>query len=319
MIEDILAEVGVQVVSVSNTEILAYCPVHVSVKGHAQDKPKWYMNSETGAWICFTCGQRGSLPGLVEALGGDPEQIEHLRLTAAVNKAHRLWGPQSGELPEEPVIINPEVFDANPRPSVKMMLRRDVTPEIVEAYNARWDREGKCWLLPIYTFDHQLAGWQEKSKGYFNNVPIAVKKSLSLFGWHTYRGGPLVVVESPLDAMRFAAHGHPAVAVYGSFPSAEQIEHLGSADKLIVAFDNDDAGDHARDELTKALASTHPHMRWFRYPKRTRGSDPGELTVEQLHRGITAAMYPKPKEREHVDRPTKRPPPRHPQLSRSLF
>jgi hypothetical protein len=86
MIEEILRELGVRIVSVSGDELCGYCPVHVLVEGVDQSKPKWYINAESGAWICFTCGQRGSLPHLVEALGGDAATIEKLKLSASLDR-----------------------------------------------------------------------------------------------------------------------------------------------------------------------------------------------------------------------------------------
>ena len=46
-----------RIVSVQETNC-GYRPVHVLVEGVDQSKPKWYINAESGAWICFTCGQR---------------------------------------------------------------------------------------------------------------------------------------------------------------------------------------------------------------------------------------------------------------------
>lgn len=292
MIVEVLEELGVKLTKAGEKEIQGYCPVHNLVEGVEQSKPKWYMNAETGAWICFTCGQRGSLPMLVEALGGDPETIDQLKLSAAHTITTRWVTDREGQEVEEYVVVDPMIFDKNPRPPVRVMDGKDVDPGVCARYNVRWDAKGKCWMLPIYSFDGQLLGWQEKSKGYFMNVPKQVKKSHSLFGWHTYQGGTLVAVESPLDAIRFASYEIPAVATYGSFISDEQLYHLSLADRLVLAFDNDDAGDHATKQTVLALRSSHPHIRVFSYPRRSRGLDPGELTPNQLMTGVTDSKLP---------------------------
>lgn len=307
MILGVLEELGVRVTNVSDKEIQAFCPVHHLVEGTDQHKPKWYMNAETGAWICFTCGQRGSLPYLVEALGGDPETIEQLRLNAAHTTTTRWVTDRDGEEVEERVLVDPVLFDANPYPPTRVMDGKDVDQSVCARFNARWDAKGKCWLLPIYTFDGMLAGWQEKSKGYFMNVPKQVKKSESLYGWHIFRGGQLVVVESPLDAMRFASYGYTAVATYGSFISDTQLEHILLADKIVLAFDNDDAGDHATEQVTRAFRHLHHHVRLFRYPPRSRGSDPGELTPTQLIDGVENAKIPPTPTKENTDEKPSRP------------
>jgi hypothetical protein len=299
MIEVVLAELGVRITNVSDKEIQAYCPVHHLVEGGGeQHAPKWYMNRETGAWICFTCGQRGGLPYLVEALGGDADTVESLKLSAALTTSGRWVIDSDGEEVEERVLIDPVLFDANPRPPIEMQDEKDVSPDIVARYNVRWDARKKCWLLPIYTFDNELAGWQEKSKGYFNNVPKRVKKAKSLFGWHTYQTGRLIVVESPLDALRIASYGHACVATYGSHVSASQFDRIKVADQVLLAFDNDDAGDHATEHMSELL-SIHPYLRRFKYPPLSRGSDPGELTPSQLEAGIQhATLSPPPKKEE---------------------
>ncbi len=307
MIEGVLQELGVQITGKSGNEIQGYCPVHHLVEGQPQSKPKWYINDESGAWICFTCGQRGSLPSLVQALGGDPSTIEHLKLTAAVTVATRWTVDEDGEEIEERVFIDPVIFDAHPRPPVRVMDGKDVDPEACARYNARWDAKGKCWMLPIYSFDNELLGWQEKSKGYFMNVPKGVEKSRSLFGWHLYREGTLTVVESPLDAIRFASYGIQAVATYGSFISEEQLDHLFNAHRLVLAFDNDDAGDHATEQTINALIDRHSRLRVFQYPRRSRGADPGVLTPTQLVNGFERAKIPPPKHRENKkDEPKRR-------------
>lgn len=310
MIEGVLGELGVRLTSSSGDELQGYCPVHHLVEGTEQSAPKWYINAKTGAWICFTCGQRGSLPYLVSALGGDAETIEQLTLNAAMTTASK-WVRDSDDVEvEERVLVDPVLFDAHPFPPIRVMDDKDVDQRVAAQFNARWDAKGKCWLLPIYTFDGNLAGWQEKSKGYFMNVPKKVKKSDSLFGWHLYRSGPLIVVESPLDAMRFGTYGYRAVATYGSFVSEQQIERIKIADKVILAFDNDDAGDHATEQMVRALRPVHGHIRVFKYPPDTRNSDPGELTPIQLTEGVERSEYPPPPTEEKNREPRERNRPR---------
>lgn len=306
---EVLEELGVRVHHVSEKELQGYCPVHHLKEGVEQSKPKWYMNAETGAWICFTCGQRGSLPYLVSALGGDPDSVEHLLTSAAVTTASRWVQDRDGNEIEERVLVDPVLFDANPRPSQRVMDLKDVDEHTVARYNVRWDAKGKCWLFPIYGFDGQLMGWQEKSKGYFMNVPQDMKKGESLFGWHTYRRGPLVVVESPIDAVRLASYGHAAVATMGSFVTDTQLSYLAGADRLVLAFDNDDAGDHATEHVASALKH-HPQLRFFKYPHRSRGTDPGELSPRQLLDGVEGASIipPRstPKEKQFNEKPQSR-------------
>jgi hypothetical protein len=309
VIEAVLEKIGVDIAHVGDREIMGYCPVHRISRGRAQSKPKWYMNRDTGAWICFTCGQRGSLPYLVELLDHDVTILDDMPLVFMKAAVER-WAPGEDAPEDDQPVVDPEAFDSLPRPPLHMCDLKDVDMEVVERYNVRWDPSGKCWMFPVYSFDHVLLGWQEKSKGYFMNVPKKMQKSESLFGYRTIRGGTVVVVESPLDAMRFATYGHQAVATYGSFVSDAQIDALqDQASTVILAFDNDDAGDHAMHHVgTKLMKNYFCQVAFFAYPPDTRGSDPGDLRPSDLQYGVAKALPKIPstfKEHKHDHQPPK--------------
>ena len=51
--EDTLERLGIEVVSTRGSEIQGYCPAHVERTGHEDRNPSWWINSDTGAHICF--------------------------------------------------------------------------------------------------------------------------------------------------------------------------------------------------------------------------------------------------------------------------
>lgn len=296
--EELLHQLGVQVSSGSSArEINGFCPVHHLVKGRGQDKPKWYINRFTGAWLCFSCQQRGSLFTLVQMLGGDEEMLQEAR-AGAIKEAVERWSEEDEE-PEEPKAPEPYIseygFNKHRYPHKAVRQRRDILKTACIEYNLRWDEEGRCFLIPLYRAkDGVLIGWQKKSKGFFSNEPDGVDKSLCLFGYQQFTRGAMIFVESPLDVVRLASHGiRGAVATMGSYVSDEQLEAaLNVTDEFVLAFDNDEGGEIARKSVTKRVRRQQlARVRYFVYPGPAKefGKDPGELAIEHVHAGLEAA------------------------------
>jgi len=296
---DTLIALGVDITGGSDKELQGYCPVHHLTKGREASSPKWYMNRETGAWLCFSCGQRGSLNHLVELLGGDAELLDSIVIDVSRTKLARTDDDAVVAKPEPKVYISDYKFAKNPLPPSWVLQQRDVTREACELYNVRWDKDGKCFLIPLYTVDgSRLVGWQEKSRGYFNNVPPEVPKSECLFGFQQFTGREMIYVESPLDVVRLATYGiYGAVATMGSYVSNVQIDAgLRAAEKFVLAFDDDEAGDTARDTMARKLDAQQVTYRLFRYPRgnrignaKAKFKDIGELPVEDVRTGLAKA------------------------------
>lgn len=330
-IEDVLIGLGVELARGSDREIRGYCPVHHLVKGRPDSNPSWYMNRATGAWLCFSCHQGGSLPYLVELLGGDNETLREVKREALGRtiqtieelRAQRVDEEEDVEPAKPEIYISDYGFTRNPLPPKYIRKRRDIKGSVCERFNLRWNIEEKCFLIPLYDCaTHTLIGWQEKASGYFMNVPEGVDKSLCLYGYQQYSRGDLVVVESPLDVIRLGGHtvaDRPinAVATMGSYVSKQQLDAIAAAvpdnASIILAFDDDEAGDIATTHVYRALRAMHlaASLKVFKYPLGNRrangthrwGKDPGELPIEYVVAGIETAgrafisIKPPPKNR----------------------
>ena len=112
------------------------------------------------------------------------------------------------------------------------------------------------WILPIRSADGKLLGWQEKgqlSRRFFNRPP-GIPKSKTLFGLNVWQPGQMIIVESPLDAVKLKSLNIPgAVATCGAIVSNEQLELMRRADLLIIAMDNDSAGNKATQFLLQSF------------------------------------------------------------------
>lgn len=283
VVEDALEALGVQIVGASGDEIQCFCPVHLLTVGREQSDPRFYMNAESGAALCFTCGWRGNLARLVSDLEADVD-LEDFEFVSLVKRVDRLT-PATKDESEETEAADPYVseygFNKHPYPPLDELSARHLTMAEAVRLNLRWDETRNLWLLPVYSFEGHLLGWQEKGPGYFNNVPPRMRKRRSLFGLQQAVGARVFVVESPLDVARFLRYGYAAVATYGAAMSSDQLHAINRRYRdIVLAYDNDRAGWDATASVADQLRTVYgrPAM-YFRYPPNSYGEDPGSLST----------------------------------------
>lgn len=253
---DILDSLGVRTVGSRGTEIQGFCPGHVSRTGHEDHNPSWYINSDTGAHICFSCQFKGSLnflichvKGFIGSDGYDFDQAKRWledKGTLADSFERATKAPK--EIFEEVQIITEASLAAFDTPPDYALKSRGITRAAAEEYGLLWDERRELWIIPLRNGQTgRLTGWQEKAfRGrYFRNYPTGVQKSICIYGLEVVKDSPsLIVVESPLDAVRLRSIGiEGGVATYGSIISNEQFKLLRNSGKeLTFAMDADEAG-----------------------------------------------------------------------------
>jgi DNA primase len=134
-------------------------------------------------------------------------------------------------------------------------------------------------------------GWQEKGtiERTFYNRPAGLQRSKTLFGLSQQQEALAVVVESPLDCLRlFSAGVRGAVATCGTTLSVEQIRLLRYSDKIVAAFDNDDAGRKASKLMLEWARKYGLNLYFFNYGSSSK-KDPGDLTDEEIAWGLQHA------------------------------
>jgi DNA primase len=135
-------------------------------------------------------------------------------------------------------------------------------------------------------------GWQEKGTVHrtFFNRPAGLQKAKTLFGVDVQSDSLAIVVESPLDCLRIHSAGFPgAVAICGANPSEEQVKLIRYSDKVICAFDNDNAGRKASEEMRKFARKYGINLFFFNYGG-SNAKDPGDLTDAEIAWGIFNAQ-----------------------------
>ena len=190
---------------------------------------------------------------------------------------------------------------------------RGITGKALVKFNAkvqvekRYGKEQIMLVFPVNT-DGDTVGYirakfekprvinGKKERGYFNMEGEWSKKAL--FGYDLARrrarkkrknGKPVVlfIVEGPRDTMNVAQHGGIVVGLIGSYVGPRKIDLIMDLDPdiIIIATDNDDAGNGAAEALLELIGTLIPCVRLRFKGKR----DPADLTRKQTQKWIALA------------------------------
>lgn len=290
--KDVLDALGVDVRRESGNEIIGCCPVHENRVGKADRSPSWSMNASTGLWICHSCGARGNIPQLVAEITGNYESVATIYNLMMNAGMEQLTQPKTIKSEAEVDWKRYMSFDKPPR---EELYKRRIKAIVADRHGIRWDTSNQSWIIPIISPTGDLMGWQEKSRTGVLNRPTGVSKSKTLFGIDRFTSKTALLVESPLDVVRFASSysGIQCLASFGVHVSKDQLTLLSNVcDSLIVALDNDDAGMTIGDKLFKTLPSFRGGVKWLSY-KHTKAKDIGEMTDEEVGRAVNnATVFP---------------------------
>lgn len=280
---------------VRGSEFVGHCPMHEKRTGRMDANPSWSINTDTGLFNCFSCGYRGSILTLIADLKGvGLDEAKSLTVRPSLSESvAKIPGANIRVSPPEPITESRlSRFSAPPRWARN---RRSLSRESCALFGIRWNYLSDSWIIPIRNADTaSLIGWQEKSETQrvFRNFPVGVKKSRTLFGYDVFTGGRMVVVESPLDAVRLHSEGVPgAVAAFGAVVSKAQVLLMSAADEVVFALDNpfrDDAGRKSSIQLLDETRGVLKSVRFFDYSG-IDAKDPGDMTHEQIEQGIQRA------------------------------
>ena len=299
--EDLLERLGIEPLSIRGNEIQALCPGHKDRTGKEDHNPSWFINAETGAHICFSCHFKGGVQYLIGYINkyydadgnidfdkakewiGEQESLTSILERATTEKKIEISIP----------IVDPAMLAAFSCPPDHALRSRGLSKAAAEDCRLLWDDRTDSWIIPVFSgYTEELLGWQQKAyRGrFFKNYPPGMKKSESLYGYQTELPDTVVLVESPLDVVRLRTVGVFGVASYGSFVSKQQINLIKSANKLIIAMDNDDAGREANQRITAMM----PEMwfeAWFFDYTNTDQKDVGGMSRDEIFSGLNNAKH----------------------------
>ena len=293
---DTLSRLGIEIESTRGDEIQAHCPAHLERTGKTDRNPSWWINADSGAHNCFSCGWKGNLYSLISYVTG----AEYEKASAWLGSAEALTARYERLFEEKKPIqdvthITESMLHAFTEPPAEALAARGLTSSAASKYEIKWEARNNNWIIPIRdAHDGSLMGWQEKGydRRYFNNRPAGIKKSETLFGYLQSSGtGPLIVVESPLDVVRLSSVGvDNAVAVFGAKVSHAQFNIIRGADRIIFAMDNDEAGRVSSESLLYMSKEMGVEC-WFFHYGDIDVKDVGAMSKTEIVDGINKATH----------------------------
>jgi DNA primase len=295
--EDTLSRLGIETVSTRGDEVQGYCPAHLQRTGKSDRNPSWFINADTGAHICFSCDFKGSLYSLISYVQGvDFESAKSWVGSPSdlASKFERLTKQKKSNPIEEQTYITESMLDAFVTPPEFALQDRGLTADAANHYDIRWDRHKENWIIPIRDpYTNKLLGWQEKGHKtrYFNNYPVGVQKSKTLFGFNKYIAGDMIVVESPLDVVRLASVGIlGGVATYGASVSIAQFNLIRSGQRIVIAMDNDTAGKSSSESILTLCKDMNVEAWFFNYAD-SDVKDVGGMSLAEIKLGLDTAKH----------------------------
>ena len=301
--ERVLERLDIEPVQTRGSEILALCPGHKEITGKNDNHPSWWINAETGAHICFSCGYKGSLFSLIAYVKGLKDANGLLDYADAKDWLYLSFDSISfendDEEEEEPVFKEVTQMGESRLalfvpPPPHALKARGFTAEAAAKHEMLWDTGHSNWITVIRDpYTNQLLGWQEKgfSRRYFNNYPQGVQKSTTLFGLNQYKGGRMIVVESPLDVVRLTSVGiEGGVSTYGSMISNIQLNLIREADEIVFALDHDESGMVASKTMLDNSIKLGFEAWFFNYAH-TEMKDIGGMSRQEILLGLANAKH----------------------------
>jgi DNA primase len=294
-----LQQAGVERLRVGTKEIVGACPRHEQRTGHPDNKPSWSINRTTLIHFCFSCGYRGTLHSLLIDLTGvapleiEDELKEQSFLRSMEEVRDRADEVLEGSLPYLTDWVLKHQLAPVPR---NMLAFRRLRQAAAEAFEVRWDRQRRSWVLPLRSPSGVLLGAQYRRVGSVLTLPAGLSKSTTLFGLNQCAPyDHAVLVESPLDAVRLFGLGIPALASLGAWVSREQVRLLARHFSAVyLALDNDKAGHDGAEVATTMLRKTGTAAVPWRYQglvdeEGRPAKDPGDVASDDALLGAWSA------------------------------
>lgn len=253
--------------------------------------------SRDGIWLwkCFPCGTGGDVFELVRRLDNVtfPEAVRNVAEKIGFELAPKKL-PEFKFDPTEATARLPEIE--------KFLANRGIDLEIAEVYKVGAAEIPGLGLSVVMPYGDSSAvkirAVQPRDGRKFRHLPGKPTADL-LYGveflneWTLPLSDYVVVTESELDCLTLVSHGFTAVSVSsatvvvskdgGLNVNSEHIALLNQAEKIILAFDQDEAGQRCAEVFEQALPEYKTYRLTWPYQKGTLGAvkDVGELYLQK--------------------------------------
>lgn len=226
----------------SGGELLIICPFH------GGESPHLSINSISGKWQCFVCGQVGNkFEFLAESLGKkfDGEII---------------FDSTAIEEPLDAPPIDQEIIETHHQALLdggsgtqdirNYLYKRGLSDEIIKEFKLGWD--GKNLVIPVFDYKGDCYNQRRKPDPSYNPhsplLHLPGRGRTRLFNEKVLRKGPkgghperVFIMEGEWDVMRMAAFGQLAVTATNGANSfkPEFVDKFEYVDKIYICFDLD--------------------------------------------------------------------------------
>lgn len=229
------------------------CPVHGSDNAHAS------VNSLNGLWFCYSCKAAGKV---------DLDTLD-FNITAVQKTIERLEEILTPPRTYSESYLN--LFDAS-GPGPYWLSR--YSEEVCKHFRLGQAPDGTYATIPIRNVAGHLLGVVRRDLTGKDpakyRYPTEVKMSDHIFNLNEVTSDTIVLVEGATDAVAAAETGrNMAVGMYGSSCSYAQRDLIRKyyPGKIVVAFDQDEAGDKGYERVNRLLGADFPVVRltWDTY------------------------------------------------------
>lgn len=267
----------------SGDEFYCICPFH------EDNKPSFAFNIKKGLFICYGCGEKGTVEKLAR-------QIKAAAIPAeATVESMRETYQQMMKVDEyvEEVRIRPESWleqflhtDAGDH----FWRGRGISYETIDRFKLGYDYRTQAATVPLRTTAGEVVGvlrrfTAEDAEAKYK-YPKGFKRTDNLFAYEhvEYGAKPLCITEGTIDALALWSIDVQAVAIYGSSMHANQRQLIArlAPRSILIYTDNDKAGEMAAVEIENLLVSW-PIARAF-YPPGVK--DPAEMSAAMLRLSV---------------------------------
>jgi len=281
-VSELLRVCGVSIGTELETHFLVYCPFHYN-----KNTPACEIDKEKGLFICFSCGENGTLLDLVMRT----TNRNYFEASRVISNAAKTVDFESRidkmvEAKEEfeefdPVLIRKlhnnllEIEEG-----LNYYHSRKIENDAVKFFKLGYSINQKMVTVPIYTHDDICVGFVGRSiegKSFKNSTGLPRNKVL--FNLNNVKYKDITIVESSFDAIRLWQLNIPAVATLGANLGKSQISLLRKyAKSIILASDQDEAGAQLESKIMKALPEKQVSK--ISFPDGLK--DIGDMTDEQI-------------------------------------
>ena len=301
----VLFELGLMAEVDSDVNMVMRCPWPENHR-NGDRHPSFSINTDTGAWICYSSCGAGYLVGLVSRLKRiDKEEAIRFVLRVAggdisfdrLLKSLPSFGNGEDEDKSKSIAIMKADYNfMDSSTTSSYFLERGFTIKTISSWGIRYDRQLRAIVIPIYSINGDFVGVVRRFVPplYIGQSKYKYSKEFdrkeNLFAANRYvPGSDTIVVEGPLDALWLHQNGFTsAVALMGSYISNSQIDLLKKLSyNIVVALDNDPAGRDATVRLIERVKGVLG-VRLVELPEE---SDVQDLTKEELSGILNKSVY----------------------------